>query len=108
MTGLVRRANPVTAIVSSSHGLTPLLLAGLAGAGIDLPVECSFVSYGDSDWARAYRPAISVVAADLYAAGRLLADAALSQLGHATGYDTDRLPIAQFIPRASVAPRQGQ
>ncbi len=57
----IERPEAVTALVCSNHGLAPTVLRGLSAAQIQLPGDCSFVTYGDSEWAAAYRPAIGVV-----------------------------------------------
>ncbi len=109
LAAVVRRADPVTALISASHSLAPLLLRGAAVADIDLPADCSFVAYGDSEWAAAYRPAISVVTADLYAIAAQLTRRAIDELeGRAPSADGELSP-ARFIQRQSVSqPRQPQ
>jgi DNA-binding LacI/PurR family transcriptional regulator len=44
-----------------------MLLRGLSAARLELPRDCSFVTYGGSEWAAACRSAISTVNMDLYA-----------------------------------------
>ena len=58
----------------------PPLLAALNDLGRRLPDDLSLVAYGDSDWARAYRPPLSVVGADTYGVGFALATALLDRL----------------------------
>ena len=61
-----------TVLWSNSHVLAPILLEGLSMADIGIPTECSFVTFGDSAWAAAYRPSISVITDDLEAAATAL------------------------------------
>ena len=111
---VVRRPEPVSALVCSTHGLVPSLLRGLRSAGIDMPGECSFVTYGDSEWAEAYRPAISVVSLDLYAVGVDVATSGIRLLASATTPPAvgapvaDRRPLqARFLWRESIGPVPG-
>jgi LacI family transcriptional regulator len=66
-------ASNVTAFVCGSHLLAPWLLLALDDVRVRVPRDASMVVYGDSDWARAYRPALSVVSRDTYAEGLTLA-----------------------------------
>ncbi|MCU1427733.1 MAG: periplasmic binding protein/LacI transcriptional regulator [Actinomycetia bacterium] len=104
LAGLVRSRKPVTAVVCGAHSLAPLLLRAKSAAGIHVPDECSFVTYGDSDWAAAYRPALSVVRRDLYARATAITTHLIAQLDghdpHVTDPDAHRV---EFVPRDSVA-----
>lgn len=101
---LLRDPFPATAVIAATHGLAPVLLSGLAAAGVDLPDQCSFITYGDSDWASAYRPPISVVTADLYAAGRIMTESILHRLAGEMVASLDSLPNATFVHRGSLGP----
>ena len=95
---------PVTAVVCGSHGLAPAVLRGLRIAGVELPRGCSLVTYGDSDWAEAYRPAISVVTLDLHQVGVAMATETVAQLaGDRIANAGPRLDPARFLERESVA-----
>jgi DNA-binding LacI/PurR family transcriptional regulator len=50
----------------ASHRLAPQLLGTLAEMRLSLPGELSFVTFGDWDWARAYRPAVAMIRFDRY------------------------------------------
>ena len=84
LSNVVRGPDALTALVCSNHGLAPTLLGALGAAGVGLPDECSFVTYGDSDWARAYRPPIGVVTMDLHAVASLMTRRIVDQLDGAT------------------------
>ena len=104
---LLRRAlhgpRPVTAVVCGSHGLAPGVLRGLRIAGVELPRDCSLVTYGDSDWAEAYRPAISVVTLDLHQVGVAMATETVAALaGEPLANAGSRLDPARFLERESV------
>ncbi len=98
----LRGEDPVTALVCATHGLAPLVLSGMRDAGIDLPADCSLVVFGDSDWAAAYRPALSVVALDLFAVGASLTRQAVSELDGGVEAWTETLSASEFCPRGST------
>lgn len=98
-----RGVDPVTALVCSTHGLAPALLGGMGAAGIRIPDGCSFVTYGDSDWALAYRPAISVVTMDLFGVASTMTRRLIAELrGKPPELGSDPDP-ARFIRRDSVS-----
>ena len=80
LVGRLHGADPVTAFVCATHGLAPLVLSALRDARVGLPADCSLVVFGDLDWAATYRPALSVVALDLFAVGASLTRQAISEL----------------------------
>jgi DNA-binding LacI/PurR family transcriptional regulator len=102
-----RGVDPVTALVCSTHGLAPALLGAMGAAGIRIPDGCSFVTYGDSDWALAYRPAISVVTMDLFGVASTMTHRLIAELrGEPPGPGRDPAP-ARFIRRDSVSDAPG-
>jgi LacI family transcriptional regulator len=96
-----------TAVVSASLPLAPTLLAGFAAAGIRLPEDCSFASYGDSPWAAAYQPAVSVVTLDLYTAAVELTRRTLTKVSSSLSFEVQQPEPARFVARASLGPRPG-
>jgi LacI family transcriptional regulator len=88
---------PVTALVAGTHVLALPLLRGLRAAGVEVPGRCSFVTYGDSEWAEAFWPSISAVSLDLFSVAVALTGAAL---GAPSG---GPLPAGRFVRRESVA-----
>ena len=105
LAAVLRRPEPVTALVSSAHGLAPPLLRGQHAAGVELPGDCSFVTFGDSEWAEAYRPAISVVTLDLYEVAVTVTTANLRQLGRDPVGGVELPGSARFLLRESVGRR---
>ena len=102
---VLARPAPATALICATHTLAPIVLAGLRVGGFETPADCSFVTYGDSDWARAYRPALSVVALDLYEAARVMTVQTIRRLAGEEGPWSDALPPpARFVERESVGP----
>ena len=100
----LRGADPVTAFVCATHGLAPLVLSALRDARVDLPADCSLVVFGDSDWAAAYRPALSVVALDLFAVGASLTRQAIRELDGGGDTWSEPLSPSEFRPRGSTGP----
>ncbi len=104
LSGLVRTRRGVTAVVCGAHSLAPLVLQAKHEAGIHVPEECSFVTYGDSAWASAYRPAIAVVRRDLYAKAVTITTHVVASLeGERAPSTSAHAHRAEFVPRASVA-----
>jgi LacI family transcriptional regulator len=106
----LRRVLPTstaTALVCAEHLLVPPLLAALAATSLRLPDDVSLVSYGDSDWARAYSPPLSVVGADTYALGRALASGLLDAV---TGGEPRprRDPDIRYVERGSCGPARSR
>jgi LacI family transcriptional regulator len=91
-----------TAVICASHLLAPRLLIALDDAGLRIPEDVSFVVYGDSDWARAYRPPLSVICHDTYTEGCALAASLFNRIA---GVDPPPPPAiaTQYIERRSCA-----
>ena len=104
LTAAVARPEPATALICSTHGLAPALLRGAHAAAIDIPGDCSLVTYGDSEWAEAYRPALSVVAFDLYEVAVAVTAEVIGQLdGGPPSRARALLEPARFVARESTA-----
>ena len=101
---LVRSPGGPTVLWSSSHSLSPTLLEGLAVADVAIPDECSFLTFGDSPWAAAYRPAISVVTGDLGSIGAAMTEALLYRLGAVGTAPEWRVEPDRYVARRSVGP----
>ncbi len=105
---VVRRAHPVTALVSASLPRAPRLLRALSLAGIVLPDDCSFATYGDSDWAVAHEPAVSVVTMDLYKVAALMTRHLVERLDGGPSSARPMPEPARFVLRESVGPPPGR
>ncbi len=97
-----RSVDPPTAWVACNHILLPYLLDGLAGLGI--PEDVSVVGYGDSIWAEAYRPPITVVSHDTYREARALTSMLLDSINGRPLAPEGVEYRSQFIERSSVGP----
>lgn len=94
---------PPTAFVVGAHVLAPLVLGAMRTVGLRLPADASFVCYGDSAWASAYDPPLSVIRFDYYRDGRLAVETVLAALEGAADRVPQRIP-AVFVDRASCGP----
>jgi DNA-binding LacI/PurR family transcriptional regulator len=97
------QASPASAYIASSHLIAPAVLYGLKAAGAGVPRDVSFVTYGDSDWAAAYRPALSAISHDIYGEGVQLAEMLLDVIQHGATRRTVSYQ-AHFIERESCGP----
>ncbi|MCK9496905.1 MAG: LacI family transcriptional regulator [Dehalococcoidia bacterium] len=91
-----------SAIAVGSPGLAPAVLEAVSESGLQVGEEVSVLLFGDSEWARAYRPQLSVVAHEVMTDGRLAAELALNP-----SMDLATFEVGQhweFIPRASFGP----
>lgn len=98
-----------TAIISANGRLTPYVLEGIHSAGLSIPGDVSFMSFGDSQWHRAYSPPISVVREDYAAVAKGMVDRLVQRIGGAEPSQADLRP-SEFIMRESMgpAPERGQ
>ena len=78
----------------------PWLLIALDDAGLQIPRDRSVVVYGDSDWARAYRPSLSVVRRDAHAEGYDLTASMLEQIAGSDGPRRGTIH-ARYVERGS-------
>jgi DNA-binding LacI/PurR family transcriptional regulator len=104
----VGRDGPSHAIICASHRLAPQLLGTLAEMQLALPRHVSFITFGDSDWSRAYRPAVAAIRFDRYLEGRWAASDVLVSLGSLDQAE-DVPPSPEYVGRGSVGacPRVG-
>jgi LacI family transcriptional regulator, galactose operon repressor len=100
---VVRGRDPATAVIVAVHALAAPVLRAMWDARIEIPRECSFCLFGDSDWAAAYRPPISVVRSDLGEAGARLTRAVLASLDGREPEPAAAAPPAQLVRRLSIA-----
>jgi len=93
-----------TAIVSAMNLATPAILRGIYAAGMRMPNDLSFLSFGDSEWAASYAPPIAVIRHD-YALGARAAVQCLIERaeGQATFPEMELAP-SEFMPRGSIGP----
>lgn len=103
----VARDDAPTAVVCANQLLTPWLLMAIDDAGRRLPDDLSVVVHGDTEWAQAYRPPLSVIARDTFAEGESLA---VSLLDAIAGHDVARpaSPKPSYVERGSCGPAPGQ
>ncbi len=93
-----------TAWIAATHLVLPSLLTGLRMAGLDIPEDVSVIGYGDSPWASAYRPPISVVGHDVSSEAKALTS---MLLGWIEGESPNVAKVeyrTRFIERDSIGP----
>jgi LacI family transcriptional regulator len=100
----LRGSRSVHALVCASHRLAPQLLGTLSLMHVAIPEDLSFVTFGDSEWAQAYRPAIAVIRFDRYAEARWAAHELLAALGNAPEHEEPAAPPV-YLARGSVGDR---
>ena len=95
--------DPPTAYIAGSHVLAAPLLSAIYDAGLTVPADVSFVSFGDSPWAVAHRPPISVVRFDYSAEASSYMERLIARI---EGWPSIPVPEplpSEFVPRGSVA-----
>jgi DNA-binding LacI/PurR family transcriptional regulator len=92
-----------TALVCASHRLAPQLLGTLSLMKINIPTDLSFVTFGDSEWAQAYRPSIAVIRFDRYTEARRATFDLLKTLGSTPDYEEPPAPPV-YMARGSICP----
>jgi LacI family transcriptional regulator len=92
-----------TALVCANQIVAPWLLIAARDAGRQVPDDVSLVVYGDTDWARAHPPPLSVITRDTFAEGQSLA---ASLLDAVAGIESPRRPApeARYVERGSCGP----
>jgi LacI family transcriptional regulator len=93
-----------TAIVCATHLLAPWTLMALDETGLRVPDDVSLVVHGDSDWARAYHPPLSVIRRDHEAEGYELACSLLDAIAGTADTHAPAATPAEYIERGSCAP----
>ncbi len=106
---LMAASDAPTAIISANGRLTPYVLEGIHSAGLSIPDDVSFMSFGDSQWHRAYTPPISVVREDYAAIAKALVERLVQRIAGAKLPPVE-LRSSEFVMRASMgpAPERGQ
>ena len=97
----VRGPTACTALLCGNHALLPQLLVAMVQADVAIPDECSLVTVGDSDWAAAFRPPISVIRRDVCGAAATMTEAVVAELRGLPPTPPPRFP-SEFVRRASV------
>jgi LacI family transcriptional regulator len=103
LAGLVGGRGTGHAVICASHRLAPQLLGTLAEMRLSLPGQLSFITFGDSDWARAYRPPVAVIRFDRYREARRATYEVLVALGGSPEMEVTP-PPPEYVSRESVGP----
>jgi LacI family transcriptional regulator len=89
------------ALICASHRLAPPILGALGAMGWTIPRHISFITFGDSEWAVAYRPALSVIRLDRYQHARRVTHDLLVRLGSSPAPEAPA-GDAEYVVRESV------
>ena len=101
---LLTLPRPPTAIIALTHALTPYVLQGIYRGGARIPDDVSLLAYGDSAWAEAHQPPLSVVRVDYTLWGRETAELLFRCIA-APDAPVIRLSLdAELIERRSLGP----
>lgn len=92
-----------SAVVCSSGLLTPHTLQGIASAGMSVPDDVSFVTFGDSAWHQAYVPSLSTVRHDYASSARMGVQRIVARI-EGTPLPDATPGSAEFVRRDSIAP----
>lgn len=101
---LATSADPPTAYVAGAHRLVAPLVGAIHDAGLRIPDDVSFLSFGDSDWASAHRPRLSVIRHDYYGEASQFADRLLARIADGSEAQEPISEPSEFISRESIAP----
>ncbi|HLZ70263.1 MAG TPA: LacI family DNA-binding transcriptional regulator [Dehalococcoidia bacterium] len=71
---MLARPDRPTALIAGMHRFTPGMLLAIREAGLRMPRDVSLLAHGDSLWANAFEPPISVIRLDYSAFGRRAAE----------------------------------
>lgn len=101
---LAAMESPPTAFIAGTHVLAAPLLGAIRDSGLRIPQDVSFVTYGDSEWAAAYNPPISVIRYDYYQEARVLSERLVARAqGRETAPALPEFP-SEFVQRSSCGP----
>lgn len=103
---LAARPDAPTAYVAGTHLLVAPLIGAIYDAGLRIPGDVSLLSFGDSDWAVAHRPRLSVIRHNYYAEARQFAERLVNRIK--TGGPPQELSAepSEFVARESIGPVQ--
>lgn len=102
---LLARADPPTAMICGPHYVAPAALLAIREAGLAVPTDLSFITYGDSPWAEAFNPPLTVVRTDYQDMGRRLVELLFSAAA-APSTSTVHQRAELVIRESCAAPRR--
>ena len=101
---LEKLAYPPTAYISSTHLLAPIVLESVREAGLRIPEDVSVLAYGDSAWASAYRPSLSVVKHDYAAEAAAYIERLVARIEGRGHIPPPPIVPSHFLERGSCGP----
>lgn len=103
MQRLLASGNRPTAVVCSSGLLTPHTLEGIISAGLTVPDDVSFLTFGDSPRHRAHVPSISTIRKDYTTSARRGVHRIVARI-EGTPLPEPVPNPAEFVSRESIGP----
>ncbi|MET9294833.1 LacI family DNA-binding transcriptional regulator [Streptomyces sp. NPDC003077] len=100
---LLAAPEPPTALFATDSVIALGVLSAVRDLGLRVPEDLSLVTFDDTDWARAVRPRISVVAQPVQELGARAVRALVSRVQGGTGEREHITLPTRFIARESVA-----
>jgi LacI family transcriptional regulator len=98
----MQRESRPTALLVSPHTIAPFVIRAARDARIGVPAGLSLVAFGDSDWALAVDPPLSVISVDYEEHLREATALLLRHIAREPGARTVVTHASRYIPRDSV------
>ncbi|UNO43286.1 LacI family DNA-binding transcriptional regulator [Streptomyces sp. MST-110588] len=102
--GLLALPEPPTAVLATDSLIALGVLSAARDRGLRVPEDLSVVTFDDTDWARALRPRLSVVAQPVQELGATAVRALISRIEGSTHEPEHTTLPTEFIDRESIAP----
>jgi LacI family transcriptional regulator len=100
---MLGRPDRPTALIAGMHRFTPGMLLAMREAGLRMPRDVSLIAHGDSLWANAFEPPITVIRLDYSAFGRQAAELFFA-VAAGKAPDGPLVQRSELVVRGSAAP----
>ncbi|WP_030623807.1 LacI family DNA-binding transcriptional regulator [Streptomyces sclerotialus] len=105
--GLLSLPEPPTAVFATDSMIALGVLSAARDHGLRVPDDLSVVTFDDTDWARAVRPRVSVVAQPVQELGARAVQSLIARIEGTTRAPEHTVLDTEFIDRESIAPPPG-
>jgi DNA-binding LacI/PurR family transcriptional regulator len=102
---MLSRPDRPTALIAGMHRFTPGMLLAIREAGLRMPRDVSLLAHGDSLWANAFEPPITVIRLDYSEFGRRAAELFFA-VGSGESSERTLFQRSELVVRHSCAPAQ--
>jgi len=100
---MLARPDRPTALIAGMHRFTPGMLLAVREAGLRMPRDVSLLAHGDSLWANAFEPPISVIRLDYSEFGRRAAELFFA-VAAGEAREQTLVQRSELVVRESIAP----